>query len=129
MRTVAKIEPEWIISAAGNLLKYHYFEPHWSKKTGRVKAYAQISLFGLIIIAKQLTNYEQVNLVEAREIFIRDGLVTGNFGRQAPFYSTIWTKSPMLSVLKISYVAVIYWSMKKPCISFMIKNTGAYCQS
>ncbi len=85
MRTVAKIEPEWIISAAGDLLKYHYFEPHWSKKTGRVKAYAQISLFGLIIIAKQLTNYEQVNLVEAREIFIRDGLVTGNFGRQAPF--------------------------------------------
>lgn len=85
MRNVAKIEPEWIISAAGNLLKYHYFEPHWSKKTGRVKAYAQISLFGLIIISKQLTNYEQVNLVESREIFIRDGLVTGNFGRQAPF--------------------------------------------
>ena len=85
MRTVAKIEPEWIISAAGNLLKYHYFEPHWSKKTGRVKAYAQISLFGLIVIPKQLTNYEQVNLVEAREIFIRDGLVTGNLGQQAPF--------------------------------------------
>ncbi|WP_435978495.1 ATP-dependent RNA helicase HrpA [Psychrobacter sp. DM4] len=85
MRTVAKIEPEWIISAAGNLLKYHYFEPHWSKKTGRVKAYAQISLFGLIIIPKQLTNYEQVNLVESREIFIRNGLVTGNLGRQAPF--------------------------------------------
>ncbi|WP_348549968.1 ATP-dependent RNA helicase HrpA [Psychrobacter sp. KFRI-CH2-11] len=85
MRTVAKIEPEWIISAAGNLLKYHYFEPHWSKKTGCVKAYAQISLFGLIIISKQLTNYEQVNLAESREIFIRDGLVTGNLGRQAPF--------------------------------------------
>ncbi len=85
MRTVAKIEPEWIISAASNLLKYHYFEPHWSKKTGRVKAYAQISLFGLIIISKQLTNYEQVNLSESREIFIRDGLVTGNLGRQAPF--------------------------------------------
>ena len=85
MRTVAKIEPEWIISSAGNLLKYHYFEPHWSKKTGRVKAYAQISLFGLIIISKQLTNYEQVNLSESREIFIRDGLVAGNLGRQAPF--------------------------------------------
>ncbi|MGE6482075.1 ATP-dependent RNA helicase HrpA [Psychrobacter namhaensis] len=85
MRTVAKIEPEWIISATGNLLKYHYFEPHWSKKTGRVKAYAQISLFGLIIVSKQLTNYEQVNLSESREIFIRDGLVTGNLGRQAPF--------------------------------------------
>ncbi|WP_296405615.1 ATP-dependent RNA helicase HrpA [Psychrobacter sp.] len=85
LRTVAKIEPEWIISAAGNLLKYHYFEPHWSKKTGRVRAYAQISLFGLIVVAKQLTNYEQINLEESREIFIRDGLVTGNLGRQAPF--------------------------------------------
>jgi len=85
MRTVAKIEPEWIISAGGNLLKYHYFEPHWSKKTGRVRAYAQISLFGLIVVAKQLTNYEQINLEESREIFIRDGLVTGNLGRQAPF--------------------------------------------
>ncbi len=85
LRTVAKIEPEWIIATAGDLLKYHYFEPHWSKKTGRVRAYAQISLFGLIIVAKQLTNYEQVNLEESREIFIRDGLVTGNLGRQAPF--------------------------------------------
>ena len=85
MRTVAKIEPEWIISAGGNLLKYHYFEPHWSKKTGRVRACAQISLFGLIVVAKQLTNYEQINLEESREIFLRDGLVTGNLGRQAPF--------------------------------------------
>lgn len=94
MRTVAKIEPEWIISSASgtgvNLLKYHYFEPHWSKKTGRVRAYAQITLFGLTIIAKQLCNYEQVNITEAREIFIRDGLVTGELGyesngRKAPF--------------------------------------------
>ncbi|WP_227430856.1 ATP-dependent RNA helicase HrpA [Psychrobacter sp. I-STPA6b] len=85
MRTVAKIEPEWVIACAGDLLKYHYFEPHWSKKTGRVRAYAQISLFGLIVIHKQLTNYEQVNLAEAREIFIRDGLVTGQLGRDAKF--------------------------------------------
>lgn len=80
MRCVAKIEPEWIISAAGGLLKYHYFEPHWSKKTGRVRAYAQISLFGLIVVSKELCNYEQINLSESREIFIRDGLVTGQYG-------------------------------------------------
>ncbi|PID64787.1 MAG: ATP-dependent helicase, partial [Gammaproteobacteria bacterium] len=79
MRCVAKIEPEWIIASAKDLLKYHYFEPHWSKKTGRVRAYAQISLFGLIVMSKQLCNYEQVNLEESREIFIRDGLVTGEF--------------------------------------------------
>ena len=49
LRTLAKIDPEWILLAARDLLKYHYFEPHWSKKAGIVNAYAQISLFGLII--------------------------------------------------------------------------------
>ncbi len=49
LRTLAKIEPEWILLAARDLLKHHYFEPHWSKKAGVVNAYDQISLFGLII--------------------------------------------------------------------------------
>ena len=31
LRTLAKIDPEWILLAARDLLKYHYFEPHWSK--------------------------------------------------------------------------------------------------
>ena len=77
MRTVAKIEPEWILAQAGDLLKYHYFEPHWSAKTGHVKAYAQISLFGLIVVHKQLVNYERINLAEAHDIFLRDALVLG----------------------------------------------------
>ncbi len=87
MRTVAKIEPEWILSAGSNLLKYHYFEPHWSMKTGHVKAYAQISLFGLIILHKQLMNYEQVNIEEAHDIFLRDALVFGNLnhGKEPAF--------------------------------------------
>lgn len=80
LRCLAKIEPEWIIAAAPNLLKYHYFEPHWSKKAGRVRAYAQISLFGLIVVAKELVNYEQIDLVQAREIFIRDALVANQYG-------------------------------------------------
>ncbi|WP_410211256.1 ATP-dependent RNA helicase HrpA [Aquirhabdus sp.] len=85
MRTLAKIEPEWIISAARGLLKYHYFEPHWAKKPGLVNAYAQISLFGLIIQARQLINYEKINQTESHEIFLRDGLVTGELGITPPF--------------------------------------------
>ncbi len=85
MRTLAKIEPEWIISAARGLLKYHYFEPHWAKKPGLVNAYAQISLFGLIIQARQLVNYEKINQIESHEIFLRDGLVTGELGVTPPF--------------------------------------------
>lgn len=85
MRQLAKIEPEWIISAARGLLKYHYFEPHWAKKPGLVNAYAQISLFGLIIQARQLVNYEKINQLESHEIFMRDGLVTAELGVTPPF--------------------------------------------
>ena len=85
IRTLAKIEPEWILLAARDLLKYHYFEPHWSKKAGIVNAYAQISLFGLIIQPKQLVNFEKVDQIAAHEIFLRDALTTGNLGLQPPF--------------------------------------------
>ncbi|MFN3906349.1 MAG: ATP-dependent RNA helicase HrpA [Acinetobacter junii] len=80
LRTLAKIDPEWILLAARELLKYHYFEPHWSKKAGIVNAYAQISLFGLIIEPKRMVNFEKVDQAAAHEIFLRDALTTGNLG-------------------------------------------------
>ncbi|WP_227612299.1 ATP-dependent RNA helicase HrpA [Acinetobacter sp. S40] len=85
LRTLAKIDPEWILLAARDLLKYHYYEPHWSKKAGIVNAYAQISLFGLIIEPKRLINFEKVDHPAAREIFLRDALTTGHLGIMPPF--------------------------------------------
>ncbi len=85
LRTLAKIEPEWILLAARDLLKHHYFEPHWSKKSGVVNAYDQISLFGLIIEPKRQINYEKVDQPAAHEIFLRDALTTGNLGIVPPF--------------------------------------------
>ena len=85
LRTLAKIDPEWILLAARELLKYHYFEPHWSKKAGIVNAYAQISLFGLIIEPKRMVNFEKVDQAAAHEIFLRDALTTGNLGITPPF--------------------------------------------
>ncbi|ENW07540.1 ATP-dependent RNA helicase HrpA [Acinetobacter beijerinckii] len=85
LRTLAKIDPEWILLAAGDLLKHHYFEPHWSKKAGIVNAYDQISLFGLIIEPKRLVNFEKVDQAAAHEIFLRDALTTGKLGITPPF--------------------------------------------
>ncbi|ENU30423.1 ATP-dependent helicase HrpA [Acinetobacter sp. CIP-A165] len=85
LRTLAKIDPEWILLAAGDLLKHHYFEPHWSKKAGIVNAYDQISLFGLIIEPKRLINFEKVDQAAAHEIFLRDALTTGHLGITPPF--------------------------------------------
>lgn len=85
LRTLAKIESEWILLAARDLVKHHYFEPHWSKKAGVVNAYDQISLFGLIIEPKRQINYEKVDQEAAHEIFLRDALTTGNLGITPPF--------------------------------------------
>ncbi len=85
LRTLAKIEPEWILLAARDLVKHHYFEPHWSKKAGVVNAYDQISLFGLIIEPKRPINYEKVDQEAAHEIFLRDALTTGHLGMTPPF--------------------------------------------
>ncbi|MDQ8037156.1 MAG: ATP-dependent RNA helicase HrpA, partial [Pedobacter sp.] len=67
-RTVAKIEPEWAEALAGDLLKRSWFEPHWEKRQGRVVAYEQVSLYGLVLIPKKKVGYEAINREESREI-------------------------------------------------------------
>jgi ATP-dependent helicase HrpA len=85
-RTAAKIEPEWAEAMAGELLKRKYFEPHWEKRQGRVVAYEQTSLYGLVLNPKRKVGYEGIDRAEAREIFIRSALVEGDVALKAPFF-------------------------------------------
>lgn len=85
-RTVAKIEPEWAEELAPHLLKRKHFEPHWEKRQGRVVAYEQTTLYGLVLTAKRKVAYEPINPTEAREIFIRSALVEGDAEFKAPFF-------------------------------------------
>tara|TARA_R110001599_G_scaffold192380_6_gene387692 strand:- start:4277 stop:8062 length:3786 start_codon:yes stop_codon:yes gene_type:complete len=85
LRLVAKITPEWIEHLAQPWLKRSYSEPHWRRKQGRVMAYEQSALFGLILHSRLLVNYEPIARVESREIFIRDALVTGDISIKAAF--------------------------------------------
>ncbi len=86
-RTVAKIEPEWIEAAAGHLVKRHYFDPHWEKSLAQVSAYERVTLYGLTINPKRRVNYGVVNPEEARQIFIRQALVSGEFDTRAGFFA------------------------------------------
>ena len=76
-RTVAAIEPPWVEAAAGDLLKRSYLEPHWQARAGRVGAYMQTSLHGLILSARRRVDYGPIDPVLARELLIREGLVAG----------------------------------------------------
>jgi len=85
-RVAAKIEPNWIEPLAGDLVKKSYSEPHFEKKQGQVVAFEQVSLFGVVIVSKRKVDYGPIKLSEAREIFIRQGLVEGELAAKHKFY-------------------------------------------
>ncbi|MBY5979422.1 ATP-dependent RNA helicase HrpA [Ferrimonas balearica] len=84
-RTVAKFDPEWVEPLAQHLIKRSHSEPHWEKKPGSVVAYEQVSLYGVVVVPRRKVQYGPVNAVEAREIFIREALVTGELGLNEKF--------------------------------------------
>ena len=73
-RHVAAIQPEWIDEVAPHQLRYSHADPKWSASDGRVIALESATLWGLNVISGRKVNYGQINPVEARAIFIRDGL-------------------------------------------------------
>jgi ATP-dependent RNA helicase HrpA len=85
-RTVAKIEPQWVVAAAPHLIKTEYFEPHWQPHSGRVAAFERTSLFGLVLIPRRRINFGTIDASQARAIFIREALVAGRFRTQAKFF-------------------------------------------
>ncbi|OGA44420.1 MAG: ATP-dependent RNA helicase HrpA [Betaproteobacteria bacterium RIFCSPLOWO2_12_FULL_62_58] len=84
-RGAAKIEPEWVEPVAGQLIKKHYFDPHWEKERAMVVAFERVTLYGLTIVPKRRVQYGPINPAEAREIFIRRALAAGDYATSAPF--------------------------------------------
>jgi len=82
--TAAKIEPEWVIDAVPHLLSRRHFDPHWSRRAGRVQGSEQIGLFGLVLLPKKPIHYGGLYPDEAREIFVRQALVTGEIDTRIP---------------------------------------------
>lgn len=85
-RIAAKIQPEWIEPLAGHLNKSTYSEPHWEKRRGAVAAAEKVTLYGLVIVAKRMVNYSSIDPELCREIFIRSGLVEGEFNTKHAFF-------------------------------------------
>ncbi|HWU99074.1 MAG TPA: ATP-dependent RNA helicase HrpA [Oxalicibacterium sp.] len=86
-RCIAQIQPEWLERVAGHLLKKSYGEPRWEKRIAQVSAYERATLYGLVVYSQRRINYGLINPKEARELFIRDALVGGDFDTRAPFFA------------------------------------------
>jgi ATP-dependent helicase HrpA len=84
-RGIAAIEPQWVEEVAGHLLKKQLLDPHWEKKQAEVLAAERATLYGLVIYSGRRVPYARADLQGAREIFIREALVAGQWETRLPF--------------------------------------------
>ena len=78
-RVVAEIDVTWIESLSLDLVEHHHTDPYWDTKLSRVNAHERISLYGLTIVPKRNVHFGPINPEIARDIFIRQGLVSGGY--------------------------------------------------
>ena len=78
-RGIANIEPQWIEQVAPHLLKKQMLDPHWEKKAAQVTALERATLYGLVVYSGRRVNFGRIDPVAAREVFIREALVAGNW--------------------------------------------------
>ena len=86
-RTIARIEPEWAESLAGDLVRRSYSEPRWDARRGAVMAAEKVTLYGLPIVAARQVNYGNVDAAAARDLFISCALVEGDWQTHHAFFA------------------------------------------
>ena len=88
-RGIANIEPEWLEEVGGHLLRKQLLEPHWEKKAQDVIALERATMYGLVVYSGRRRSFGHVDPRAAREIFIREALVNGewpeDWARRLPF--------------------------------------------
>jgi len=84
-RTIAAIEPQWLQTMGAHLLKIQWLDPHWSKTQGDVLALERATLYGLVVYSGRRVSYGRKDPQTARELFIRQALVQGQWQTRWPF--------------------------------------------
>ena len=83
-RTVGPVTAAQIERAAGDLVTRTLSEPTFSPRSATVTASETVTLFGVPIISGRRTNYATSHPEQAREIFIRTGLVEREWETRNP---------------------------------------------
>ncbi len=86
-RTMANIEPQWLEDVGAHLLRKQLLDPHWEKKAGKVVALERATLYGVVVYNNRKVDFDRVDPVAAREIFIRQALVGDDWESNLPFLS------------------------------------------
>ncbi len=86
-RTAAEVDPRWIEQAGAHLLKKSHGDPHWEKRAAQVTVLERGTVYGLPVYVQRRVSYGPIDPAHAREIFLREALVAGEFDTRAPFFA------------------------------------------
>lgn len=84
-RDVAAIDPAWVEELGADLLKHNYSDPTWSRKRAAAIAHQKSTLYGVPIVADRTVPYHRVDPVAARDMFIRNALIAGEWNAHHHF--------------------------------------------
>ncbi|TQL50515.1 ATP-dependent RNA helicase HrpA [Ornithinicoccus hortensis] len=85
-RVNARTDPAWVERAAGHLVKRSYSEPRWSRSRGSAIADERVTLYGVPLAAGRAVPLGRVDPETARDLFIRHGLVEGDWDTRHDFF-------------------------------------------
>ena len=85
-RDVAAIDPAWVEKLGADLLKHNYSEPTWSRKRAAAIAHQKSTLYGVPIVADRTVPYHRVDRAAARDLFIRNALIAGDWNPHHAFF-------------------------------------------
>lgn len=86
-RGVARIEPQWLEAVGAHLLKTSVLDPHWEKRPAQVTAFERATLYGLVVYNQRRVDFGRIDPTQAREIFIRQALIEGEWDCKWPFFT------------------------------------------
>lgn len=85
-RNVAQVQPEWIESAAGHLIRRSCSDARWEKKVAQVMAVERGVLYGLPVYAQRRVHFGPINPELSRELMIRGALVELDWESDLSFF-------------------------------------------
>ncbi len=86
-RVAAAVQPEWAERTGAHLVKRSYGEPRWDARQGRAVTSERVTLYGLPIVTARTVGYDRVDHDGARDIFIRNALVEGDWTTRHTFFA------------------------------------------
>ena len=87
-RGIANIDPRWLEDVGGHLLRKQVLDPKWDRRHAEVQGMERATLYGLVVYSGRRVPYAKVDVAGARDIFIREALVEGQWDTDLPFLAS-----------------------------------------